>query len=123
MTAGSVERAMTIAELAAHLHARGGAAEIWLVYLADPFEEVQGGRIVLLLQRAFWTRGEAYSFAEGSRREKRWQQLYVFRVAVTSAWAEGTTPCGATFETEFGRSRPLPTVRVRPTELAAAFES
>ena len=112
---------MGIVELRAQLHARGGAAEIWLVYLADPFEEVQGGRIVLLLQRAFWTRGEAYAFAQASREEKRWRQLYVFRVTATEAWAEGTVSCAATFETEFGRPRPLPRVGVRPTELAAAF--
>jgi hypothetical protein len=111
-----------IVEFRAELHARGGAAEIWLVYQADPFEEVQGGRIVLVLQRPFWTRGEAYAFAEGSRNDKRWRQLYVFRVAATAAWAESTTAALATFETEFGRPRPLPFVRVSPTELATAFD-
>ena len=112
---------MQVVELAAQLRVRGGAAEIWLVYLADPFEEVQGGRIVLLLQRGFWTRGDAYAFAEASRNEKRWQQLYVFRLTATAAWAEGTGACAAVFETEFGRPRPLPAVRVSPTELAAAL--
>jgi hypothetical protein len=107
-----------IVEFRAQLHARGGAAEIWLVYLADPFEEVQGGRTVLLLQRAFWTRGEAYAFAQASRQEKRWRQLYVFRLTATEAWAEGTASCAPVFETEFGRSRPLPRVDVRPTEVA-----
>jgi hypothetical protein len=112
---------MELAVLKAQLHARGGAADVWLAYLADPFEEVQGGRIVLMLQRAFWTRGEAYAFAQASRAEKRWQQLYVFRFNATLAWAEGTAACGATFETEFGRPRPLPAVRVSPTDVAAAF--
>jgi hypothetical protein len=112
---------MTLVELRAQLHARGGAAEIWLVYLADPFEEVQGGRIVLALQRAFWTRGEAYAFGEASRQARRWQQFYIFTLTATEAWSEGTARWTAKFETEFGRPRPLPVVSVRPTELASAF--
>lgn len=103
------------------LRERGGAADIWLVYLADPFEEVQGGRIVLTLQRAFWTRGEAYAFAEGSRQEKRWQQFYVFRIAATSWWAEGSDGIPTAFEMQFGRTRLLPFVSVRPTEVAAVM--
>jgi hypothetical protein len=112
---------VSVVEFRAQLHARGGAAEVWLVYQADPFEEVQGGRIVLVLQRACWTRGEAYAFAEASRNEKRWRQLYVFRLAASAAWAESTMPALAAFETEFGRSRLLPVVRVSPTEVARAF--
>jgi hypothetical protein len=112
---------MDVSAFRAQLHARGGAAEIWLAYLADPFEEVQGRRIVLVLQRAFWTRGDAYAFAEASRKAKRWQQIYIFKLTATQAWAESTTACAARFETEFGRRRPLPAVGVTPTELAAAF--
>ena len=112
---------MTLVEFRAQLHARGGAAEIWLAYLADPFEEVQGGRIVLALQRAFWTRADAHAFAEASRQAKRWQQIYVFKLTASEAWAESTAPCAPRFETEFGRPRPLPAVGVSPTEVAAAF--
>lgn len=112
---------MKLGELQAALRDRGGAADVWLVYAIDPFEEVQGGRIVLVLQRAFWTRGESYAWAQRTRQEKRWQQFYVFRISVSLEWSFGTDPCAATFEAEFGRPRPLPHVCVRPTELAAAL--
>jgi hypothetical protein len=71
---------MKLRELQAALRDRGGTADVWLVYAIDPFEEVQGGRIVLVLQRAFWTRGESYAWAQRTRLEKRWQQFYVFHV-------------------------------------------
>jgi hypothetical protein len=113
---------MELAVFQAQLRDRGGLADVWLVYAIDPFEEVQGGRIVLVLQRGFWTRGEAYAWAQASRQEKRWQQFYVFRASVTLAWSFGTESCAAVFETEFGRPRPLPAVGVSPTELAAVLD-
>jgi hypothetical protein len=113
---------MEVSALQSELESRGGSADVWLVYAIDPFEEVQGGRIVLVLQRAFWTRGESYAWAQRTRQEKRWQQFYVFRASVTLAWSIGTDACAATFETEFGRPRPLPRVGVRPTELAAVLD-
>jgi hypothetical protein len=113
---------MDVLSLQSQIQSRGGVADVWLVYAIDPFEEVQGGRIVLVLERAFWTRGDSYAWAQRTRQEKRWQQFYVFRVSVTLAWSFGTAPCGAVFEMEFGRPRPLPRVSVSPTELAAALE-
>jgi hypothetical protein len=114
---------MEFLELRAQLRARGGAAELWLVYMSDPFEEVQGGRMILCLQSAFWTRGEAYSFAEGRRQTQRWQQLYVFQLTASAVWAEGTAAGAAKFEMAFGRTRPLPAVSVTPTDLVAALSA
>lgn len=113
---------MTRMQFGAQVRARGGGAEVWLVYLADPLDEMRGGRIVLGLQRAFWTRADAHAFAEASRAEKRWQQLYVFSLLASEQWSEGTAACAARFDTAFGRVRPLPGISVTPTDVAAAFD-
>ena len=112
---------MDIEAFRAELSARGGECSVWLVYVADLFEELQGARTVLDLQGGFFTRGAAYSLAEGRREARRWQHYYVFRVQADPAWVASGLPRRAVFETTFGRPRELPDISVTPTALADAI--
>ena len=103
------------------VHARGDACTVWLVYLADRFAPVEGGWPALVLQQAFFTRGEAYAFAEGSRRARMWQHYYVFRVELEVAWIATESPRLCEFESAFGRPRQFASVSVTPTQLANAL--
>ena len=112
---------MELTPFVREVEARGGECPIWLVYLADRFAEPEGRHPALVLQQAFFTRGEAYAFAEGSRVARMWRHFYVFRVDVDVAWAATDSARTAEFETAFGRARDLPDVRVTPTDVARAF--
>jgi hypothetical protein len=105
-------------QLLDELHARGDEADVWLVYLADRFAEMEGGRAALVLVQAFLTRGEAYSFAEGLRRQRPWQHYYVFRLVADFTWAAGESPRPAEYETAFGRARESLPVEVTPAQVA-----
>jgi hypothetical protein len=50
---------MSLASLRQEPQSRGGEAPMWLVFLHDAVAQVQRESGSLLLQRAFWTRGEA----------------------------------------------------------------
>jgi hypothetical protein len=91
------------------------------VYLADVMMELEAGRLSLALQRAFFTRGGAYAFAERLRQQRQWQNYYVFRVAVDTAWADGDAGREAEYETAFGRPRHFAPVIVSPERVAAAL--
>ena len=112
---------MTIEEFSNELHDRGGEATVWLVYLADVMMELEAGRPSLALQRAFFTRGGAYAFAERLRKQRQWQHYYVFRVVADSAWAKGDESREADYETAFGRLRQLPAVHVTAKQVAGAL--
>jgi hypothetical protein len=99
---------------------RGGAADVWLVYQADAYALLVGDD-KLTLQRACWTRGEAYSYAHGAHRERGWQHYYVFRLTADTTWAAGDEPRVALFEAAFERMRPFPAVEVVPAALARAL--
>lgn len=103
------------------VQARGGACAMWLVYLADRFALPEGGWPGLVLQGAFFTRGEAYAFAEGRRRARMWQHYYVFRVELDVAWIATESPRQCEFESAFGRPRQFASVSVTPTQLANAL--
>jgi hypothetical protein len=109
---------VTVDEFRRELHTRGGQADVWLVYLADRFAELEGERAALLLVRAFLTRGEAYSFTEGVRGQRPWQHYYIFRLMADVMWAAGDVTRPAEYETAFGRARDLPAVEVTPAQLA-----
>lgn len=94
---------------------------MWLVYLADRFAQVEGGWPGLVLQRAFFTRGQAYAFAEGSRHARMWQHYYVFRVEADVAWIATDFLRLCEFESAFGRPRQFVPVSVTPTQLADAL--
>ena len=112
---------MTIEEFQDELRDRGGEATVWLVYLADVMMELEAGRPSLALQRAFFTRGGAYAFAERLRKQRQWQHYYVFRVVADSAWAEDDESREADYETAFGRVRQLPAVHVTVKQVAGAL--
>lgn len=100
---------------------RGGACAVWLVYLADRFAPLEGGWPGLVLEQAFFTRGQAYGFAEGSRHARMWQHYYVFRVEVDVAWAATESPRLCEFESAFGRARQFAPVSITPTQLTNAL--
>jgi hypothetical protein len=112
---------MTIEEFRDELRDRGGEATVWLVYLADVMMELEAGRPSLALQRAFLTRGGAYALAERLRRQRQWQNYYVFRVTADTAWADSDAAREAEYETAFGRPRHLPAVTVTPKRVAEAL--
>ena len=114
---------MTVEELRRQLHTRGGEADVWLVYLADRFAEMEGERAALVLVQAFFTRGEAYSLAEGVRQRRPWQHYYVFRLVADVMWVKGDEPRGAEYETAFGRARDLVELEVTPAQLARVLFS
>ena len=101
---------------------RGGQSEVWLVYLADPYRAFVGSAETLIMQRAFWTRGESYAYAHGAHEQRRWQHYDVFRIHTDVAWASGDDSRVAESETTFGRSRDVRAVQVGPASLAAALE-
>jgi hypothetical protein len=113
---------MTSADFIGALTARGGAADIWLVYQADAYSLLVGDDTTLTLQHAFWTRGEAYACAHAAHRERQWQHYYVFRVLADTTWASSGDPRVAIFETAFERVRPLPAIEVRADTLVSVFE-
>jgi hypothetical protein len=109
---------VTVEELRRELHTRGGEADVWLVYLADRFAELEGERAALLLVQAFFTRGEAYSLAEGVRQRRPWRHYYVFRMVADLTWVKGDAQRPAEYETAFGRARDALEVEVTPAQLA-----
>ena len=113
---------VTLEEFQRELADRGGEATIWLVYLADVMMELEAGRPVLSLKRAFFTRGAAYAFAERMRKARQWQHYYVFTVTVDDAWVDTATERTAEYETAFGRPRRLPVVTVTAAQVAGAMQ-
>jgi hypothetical protein len=113
---------VTLEDFRNELGAHEGQAQLWLVYNADLLAELESGRVTLMLQEAFFTRGEAYALAERLHQHRQWQHYYVFRVTADIAWAVGTVPRLTDFEAAFGRVRRLPPVSVSPSELAAAIQ-
>jgi hypothetical protein len=113
---------MTIEELRDDLRDRGGAATVWLVYLADVMMELEAGRPALALQRAFFTRGAAYAFAERMRKQRQWQHYYVFTVAADLAWTVEEGARVVEYETAFGRPRRLPVVTATLEQVAGALQ-
>jgi hypothetical protein len=105
-------------EFRAELEARGGEAEVWLVYVEHRGTTVPG--MVLDLQAAFWTRGEAYSCA-WVRHDDTGRHFYVYRLLVDLLWVATSIPRRPDFETVFTRARDLFVVTVVPAEIAAAL--
>jgi hypothetical protein len=105
------------------LRSRGGAADLWLVYVEDSYESVVRGVPTLKLRRAFWTRGGAYAFAYAAHEESRWRHYHVFRLSADIHWLQGGEPGTAEFETTFGRARELGIIDGTPTELVGVLES
>ena len=114
---------MTLVEFRQALESRAGEADVWLVYLADPYEDVQRGPVTLLLQRACFTRGEAYAFAPSGRQQGMWRHYYVFRLHADGEWAHSEAPRPAEYETSFGRPREMPDVVIAAANVAAVFVS
>ena len=102
------------------LRSRDDAAYVWLVFLDDTATLLQGESASLMLQRACWTRGEAYAYAQRRHAERRWQHFFVYRVLADvggldhAAWA-------ALFEMAFEREGVPEVVSVSPTAVAHAF--
>ena len=113
---------ISLEELRVALEARGGQADVWLVYAEDAYESIVETEAVLKLQRAFWTQGEAYAFAHGAHEKRRWQHFYIFRLRAEVTWLEIKGPRLAQFETAFGRSRGPDPVPVLPMALAEALD-
>lgn len=113
---------MTIDDLRLALASRGGDADVWLVYQADAFPQIEGRAVTLVLQRAFWTRGEAYAFAHAGRQQATWRHYYVYRVHAHPAWLDGS-PALAEYETHFGRERDMPVVHIEAPEVASLLDS
>ena len=109
---------MTLEEFGGGLEQRGGEADVWLVYVELPATRVPG--IVLDLQAAFWTRGEAYSSA-WVRHDDSGRHFYVFRLLADAIWAGTTAVRRPEFETVFTRARDLPVITVVAAEVAAAL--
>jgi hypothetical protein len=111
---------MSLASLRQELQSRGGEAPMWLVFLDDAVAQVQGEWGSLLLQRAFWTRGEAYAYAQRLHRERAWQHFSVFKV-IASADAIDSANWNAEFEMAFERETTSRVVSVSPTAVAQAL--
>jgi hypothetical protein len=114
---------MDLRQFELELRSRGGAADVWLVYVEDSRESIVGGAPALKLQRSFWTRGAAYAFAHAAHEERRWRHYHVFRVSVDVDWLQSGEHSPAEFETAFGRARELGIIDVTPTELVGVLES
>ncbi|HEV3485959.1 MAG TPA: hypothetical protein VG106_11165 [Vicinamibacterales bacterium] len=72
---------MTIDDLRSALAARGGHANIWLVYVDDIYEtSFNGAGTPSPPHAAFWTRGEAYSCAYRVHVESPRHHCSVFRL-------------------------------------------
>ena len=104
------------------LRSRGGAADLWLVYVEDSYESIVRGVPTLKLRRAFWTRGGAYAFAHAAHEESRWRHYHVFRVSADVDWLRSSEPSPAEFETTFGRARELGMMDITPTKLVGVLE-
>lgn len=115
---------MTQQELREALSVRGGEAEVWVVCVEDANDTRLAGGAVLVPRAAFWTRGEAYSFAHARHAAVAWHHAHVFRAWVNAAWAAGTgdEPRELTFETVFTAATGAPRATVTPGVLAALFE-
>ena len=112
---------MDLDTLIQEIAARGGECVVWLVYLTDRNVELEGGPPALVLQSAFFTRGEAYACAEAARKARMWQHFYVFGLQADVAWVTAGFTRTGEFEMAFGRTRDLPNVSVTPTDVAAAM--
>jgi hypothetical protein len=110
---------MTLEEFRAALDARGGDAEVWVVCIEDANDTRLTGRPVLVPKAAFWTRGEAYSFAHARHAAVAWHHAHVFRVWADAAWAATDAPRALTFETVFTAATDQPHATLSPRALAA----
>ena len=114
---------MDLQQFDAELRARGGEADVWVVYVEDAAESVIRGAPALKPQRGFWTRGEAYAFAYAAHEHRRWQHYHVFRVTADIEWLQTGDARTGEFDATFGRPRELTNVFVAPTEVAALMEA
>ena len=114
---------VTLEEFRQALESRGGEADVWLVYQADPYQEVQGGPVNLLLQRACWTRGEAYAFSQSGRQQGMWRHYYVYRVSADVDWASTEVLRSAEYETSFGRPREMPHLHILAVSVASVMDA
>ena len=113
---------MDLQRFEAELRSRGGAGDVWLVYVEDSYESIVRGVPTLKLRCGFWTRGGAYAFAHAAHEESRWRHYHVFRVSADVDWLRSSAPRAAEFETTFGRERELGMMEITPTELAGVIE-
>ena len=111
---------MDLAMLRDELHSLDGAAYVWLVYLDDTVTHLQGDPASLLLQRACWTRGEAYAYAQRRHGERAWQHFTVYRV-LAAADALAHDAWMAAFEMAFERQGMPEVVSVSPTAVSQAI--
>src|SRR5688572_27430146 len=109
---------MTIEAFRSELAARGGEADIWVVYLEDAFRTMMGDGFQLAPHAAFWTRGAAYARSYERNQSNRWRHCYVFRLHADSAWADGDEPRALAFETVFTKANDLRHLAVTPAEVA-----
>ena len=75
----------------------------------------------LVPRAAFWTRGEAYSFAHARHAAVAWHHAHVFRGWVDAAWVVTDVPRALTFETAFIAATDAPHATLSPRALAALF--
>jgi hypothetical protein len=111
---------MDLASFRDELRSRDGAAYVWLVYLDDAVTHLQGDPGSLLLQRACWTRGEAYAYAQRRHAERAWQHFVVYRVLADTDALEQDAWMAA-FEMAFERQGVPEVVSVSPTAVAQAL--
>jgi hypothetical protein len=109
---------MTVDELRGALQARGGEAEVWVVLEEDGLETTLGKGFRLAPQAAFWTRGEAYSYAFARNARTVWRHYYVYCLHADALWAWSESPRDLRFETVFHRAKEQPQVSLTPAELA-----
>ena len=111
---------MDAASFRTALDMRGGGADIWLVFLTDPLADAQRAPMSLVVQRAFWSRGEAYAYAQRRHGERPWQHFSVYRLFAGTD-AVDVVAWTAAFEMSFERAGAPMSVSVSPTEIAHAL--
>jgi hypothetical protein len=119
---GTEGGSMTVEEFRRALKERGGAAELWVVFVEDGLETTMGKGFRLDGQAAFWTRGDAYSYAFTRNERTVWRHFYVFHVRADGLWAWSEGARELRFETVFMRAKDVPAVCLTPAELAALVE-
>ena len=62
---------MDVRQFELELRARGGEADVWLVYSEDSYESIVRGAPATTLQRGFWTRGDGSGVRTDCRRVLR----------------------------------------------------
>jgi hypothetical protein len=114
---------MTVEEFRHVLKERGGEADVWVVFEEDGLETTMGKGFCLDPLAAFWTRGDAYSYAVQSNDRAVWKHYYVFYVRADVFWAWSDAHRELEFETVFHRAKDLVPVTLTPSQLAGLLSA